>query len=88
MLTTTIRRTFTAVAATGLLLSAGAGIAAAQTPPPSDQHGFQFPGGGNSGNVAIGGANVGPIATGGINAGPGGVGLGGPGLGLGLPIGR
>ncbi|SDD01300.1 hypothetical protein [Rhodococcus tukisamuensis] len=83
---TIARRTTMAAAAAFLMLSAGAGIASAQTPDfgfggqQNAAPGNGAPGvtgaPGSNGNVAIGGANVGPIGVGGIGAGPGGVNLG------------
>ncbi|MFD4295531.1 hypothetical protein ACFWPA_09880 [Rhodococcus sp. NPDC058505] len=79
MFSTNVRRSITAIAATGFLLSAGAGVAAAQLPSGIGGQGLPFPGDGNSFNAGVGGAAVGPIATPGIQAGPGGIGFGGGG---------
>lgn len=91
--TTAARHTLAALAAAGLLLAAGAGIAAADTPTagtaasnaaaqttPDGRGGLPFPGGGDSFNAGIGRTEVGPVSTPDIHAGPDGVRFGGSGL--------
>lgn len=81
-----VRNSMAAFAATGFVLAAGAGVAAAQLPPSNAPAMLPFPGDGNSFNAGVGGAIVGPISTPGIHAGPGGVDFGGgAGIGQGLP---